>query len=96
MAQYSINPAELGQSAGRVGQQAVVITDGIKRVMAEVTGARQFWTGQASGQYERLMTEWNQAAAGVQAALDNTVRALQTAASQYDSTESQNTGLFRG
>lgn len=96
MAQYSINPAELTQSAGRVNQQAEVITEGIKKVMAEVQGSRQFWTGQASGQYEALMTDWNSTATKVQQSLNNTIRALQQAAAQYDTTESQNTSRFAG
>lgn len=94
--QYSIDPAQLTQSASKVQTQSNEIMDRIRQVMREVENSRSFWTGRASGQYERLMTEWNATANKVSRALDDTVKVLQQAAGAYDQTEAQNTAKFAG
>ena len=95
-AQYSIDPAQLSQSASKVGAQATEIMGRIGEVMKEVQASRAFWTGQASGQYEALMADWNKTATQVHTALDNTVQALSRAAAEYDTTEAANTTRFAG
>lgn len=94
--QYSIDPAQLTQSASKVNSQAGEILDRIRAVMNEVQSTRGFWTGRANGEYERLMQEWQNTANAVHRSLDETVKALNVAASQYAETESANATRFAG
>jgi len=96
MADYKIDSEQLRSSAGKVGTQSKDIMERIRAVQTEVQNTKSFWTGQANNNYERLMQQWKAAADKVQAALDDTVQALNAAAQDYASTEQQNASRFSG
>ncbi|MGH2914255.1 MAG: WXG100 family type VII secretion target [Solirubrobacteraceae bacterium] len=61
------------------------------QVLAVIGGE---WQGQASGQFDTLWNEWQRSAAGLKDALDGISRLLNSAGTQYQTTEDSIRGSF--
>jgi WXG100 family type VII secretion target len=93
---FKVDTGSLQSSAGRVGTQANDILDRINSVKNEVAQARSFWQGRANNQFDELMQRWNTNATKIQKDLEDTVAALNQAATEYAATEGQNASRFAG
>ncbi len=93
---FKVDTGSLQASAGRVGTQASDIMDRINSVKNEVAQAQAFWQGRANRQFDELMQRWNTNASNIQKALEDTVAALNQAATEYAATEGSNASRFAG
>lgn len=93
---FKVDTGSLQASAGRVGTQSREIMDRISAVKNEVAQAQSFWQGRANRQFDDLMTRWNTNASKIQKDLDDTVAALNQAATEYAATEGSNASRFAG
>lgn len=94
MATFRVNSEQLQGTAGQIGAAQERIMGEIGAVIRQVEGTRDFWEGNAQGTYTNLMAEWRTAADRVQTALRNTVDALNRAADDYATTESNQVTRF--
>lgn len=87
MATYRVSSDSLQSTATQISGARTRIMDQISAVRGQVEATRDSWEGSAQGEYDGLMQRWRIAADGVQEALNDTVTALQRAATEYDQTE---------
>ena len=79
---------DLRTLSGQVQSGSNSIQDQLARMAGEVSGVvGGDWQGVASSQFHTLFEEWQRSAAGLKDALDGIARLLQSAATQYQTTE---------
>jgi WXG100 family type VII secretion target len=97
MAFIKVTAEELSSTASQLNTAASQIESENSRAMSQVqalVGAG--WQGAASGAFESAFAQWKSGADQVQSALAQISGLLNTAATTYDSTESQIASSFGG
>jgi WXG100 family type VII secretion target len=97
MAFIKVTAEELSSTASQLNTAATQIESENSRAMSQVNAlVGAGWQGAASGAFESAMAQWKSGADQVQSALAQISGLLNTAASSYDSTESQIASSFGG
>ncbi|MGY0491364.1 WXG100 family type VII secretion target [Streptomyces sp. WG-D5] len=78
---------DVKSTASRVRQQLDDLEAGVKRIAST-------WEGAAQEGYQAKQNEWDQRAASLHQTLESIARALDTAAQNYQATESRNTSVW--
>jgi WXG100 family type VII secretion target len=88
MSLIRVTSEDLHSLSGQVQAGSSSIQDQLSRMAGEVSGVvGGDWQGVASSQFHTLFDEWQRSAAGLKDALDGIARLLNSAASQYQTTE---------
>ncbi|MFB7636665.1 WXG100 family type VII secretion target [Streptomyces sp. NPDC056149] len=80
---------DVRNTANNVRQQLDDLEAGVKRIAAS-------WEGAAQEGYQARQREWDQRATHLQQTLEAIAKALDTAAQNYQSTESKNASIWGG
>jgi WXG100 family type VII secretion target len=94
MPQFNVATEEVIQAGKTINSLSAQIEDLIRQCKQTAEGAREAWTGNASGAFEDAMTQWNTAALAVKTAAADLGRATSTAGTNYADTEATNTSMF--
>ncbi|WP_306323369.1 MULTISPECIES: WXG100 family type VII secretion target [unclassified Streptomyces] len=78
---------DVKSTASNVRQQLDDLEAGVKRIAAS-------WEGSAQEGYQQKQQEWDRRAASLHQTLESIARALDTAAQNYQATESRNTSVW--
>jgi len=92
---YKVTPQELESGAKRLDGTAANIGKELGTAKAEVTRLANDWTGQAQGEFNRLMAEWDRLAQQQRENLANIAKTLQSAGKAYGETEDSVSRAFK-
>ncbi|MFK0290892.1 WXG100 family type VII secretion target [Streptomyces sp. NPDC090442] len=81
--------SDVRNTANNIRQQLDDLESGVKRIASS-------WEGAAQEGYQARQREWDQRAAHLQQTLEAIAKALDTAAQNYQSTESKNASIWGG
>lgn len=79
--------SDVRATAGNIRTQLDELEAGVKKIAAS-------WEGSAQEGYQQKQAEWDQRAASLHSTLEAIAKALDTAAQNYQSTESKNAGIW--
>ena len=80
---------DVRSTAGKIRTQLDELESGVKRISAS-------WEGAAQESYRAKQAEWDQRAASMQQTLEAIAKALDSAAQNYQATESKNAQIWGG
>jgi 6 kDa early secretory antigenic target len=92
--QILVNFQTISQAASDVRATANNIRSQLDELEAGVKKIAQSWEGSAQESYRAKQAEWDQRAASLHQTLQQIARALDTAAQNYQSTESKNASIW--
>lgn len=92
--QILVNFATISQGASDVRATAGNIKSQLDELESGVKKIAQAWEGAAQEGYRAKQAEWDKRAASLHATLEAIAKALDTAAQNYQSTESQNANIW--
>jgi WXG100 family type VII secretion target len=87
MSSIAVTPQELHSLSSQVTAGSNSIQDQLTTLQRAVMQVSDSWQGAAQQQFEALYTEWNKSAAGLQDALNGIAQLLNTAGTNYQSTD---------
>ncbi|MQY16180.1 ESAT-6-like protein EsxA [Streptomyces sp. RB5] len=88
--------ASLSQAANEIRRQSQELMNDLEEIKSAVRTVAAGWEGEAKQSYDTVQAVWDQNAAKVQAALGQISAAVETAGSNYQSTDKKAAGLFGG
>ncbi|HEY4557456.1 MAG TPA: WXG100 family type VII secretion target [Yaniella sp.] len=96
MARIQIDVQELFAKASGVQSTADRIQSEVNTMDAALRQLQESWVGQASSNFQSVVTEWRATQQRVEESLRSIREAMQHAGQQYESTEQANAAMFRG
>lgn len=96
MACIQIDVQELFAKASGVQATADRIQGEVNNMDAALRQLQESWIGQASSNFQAVVTEWRATQQRVEESLRSIREAMQHAGQQYESTEQANAAMFRG
>ncbi|MEV6104488.1 WXG100 family type VII secretion target [Streptomyces sp. NPDC051940] len=88
--------ASLSQASNEIRRQSQELMSDLEEIKAAVRTVAASWEGEAKQSYDAVQAVWDQNAAQVQSALQQISAAVDTAGSNYASTDKRAAGLFGG
>src|SRR5699024_2322875 len=96
MARIQIEVQELFATANGVQATADRIHSEVSSMDDQLRQLQESWVGQASSNFQSVVTEWRSTQQRVEESLRSSRDAMQHAGQQYESTEQANAAMFRG
>lgn len=94
MARYEVDSAQVSQASAAVRASAGTVSAEVDRMTRLLVDLQGTWKGQASAQFQQVVTQWRSTQQRVHESLEQVNAALAAAGQQYADVEERTVRLF--
>lgn len=94
MSRFEVDSAQVQQASAAVRGSSAALAGEVDRMMRHLLDLQSSWKGQASSQFQQVVTDWRATQERVRASLEEINGALAAAGSSYAEVEARNARMF--